>query len=389
MGNSLSNMVRSASRRPPRDNPSAPSVASVPSVTAAVVDDIFQDDDNELNDPDLKSFDDCMKQRTEKVLGSLENGMKQGGLELSALKDVTNGVMGMNEEVVDYIVACDQNVWANEEMKELVSDYFRNSLEALDFCGVLERSVQQARDNQIYIEAALSQMPEDGNPSDDACKQILQELDNFERADNPFSAEFSKLFLEVYDRQRKLQERLTEKRKKYQKKERNLRVMKKITTVILTASCVSLVVCAAVAMAVASPVTASSVSAAASLPFEFMHSWLHRLWAHYEQKIRTERGIVDAAHWGTWVAIKDLDTINTEVRRLKNEIEGFNRNIEFARDRGDSLAVQNSIRMIRKKHEQFVKQLDDLASHVNECIKRVTTARSRVLVKILSQSNRA
>ncbi|BBM97750.1 hypothetical protein MPTK1_1g08020 [Marchantia polymorpha subsp. ruderalis] len=385
MGNSVSHMLR---RRAPQKRGSATASVAA-SVTAAVVEDIFQDDDNELNDPDLKSFDDCMKQRTEKVLGSLEKGMKQGGLELSALKDVTNGVMGMNDEVVDYIEACDQDVWANEEMKDLVSDYFRNSLEALDFCGVLERSVQQARDNQIFIETALSLLPDDANPTDEACKQILQELDHFAHADNPFAAEFSKLFLEVYDRQRKLQERLTEKRRKYQKKERNLRVMKKITTVILTASCVSLVVCAAVAMAVASPVLDSTVAEAASLPFEFMHSWLHRLWAHYEQRIRSERGVADAAHWGTWVAIKDLDTINTEVRRLRNEIEGIHRNIEFARDRGDSLAVQNSIRMIRKKHEQFVKQLDDLASHVNECIKRVTTARSRVLVKILSQSSRA
>ncbi|KAL3700408.1 hypothetical protein R1sor_018430 [Riccia sorocarpa] len=409
MGNNLSSSIKSSFRRTPRGNGSSsvtvhersdspaptktttagtdPSIASL-STTASNPNGqkampVFYDDnelnepdlksfdDNELNDPDLKNFDNGMKQRTEKVLGSLENGMKGGGLHLSVLEDVTNGLLGMNEDVVNYILECDLDVWANDEMKELVTDYFKNSLEVLDFCGVLEKCVQQARDNQIFVEQAMSKMPDDGNPSDDTCTRILLELSNFLEAPNPFT-EFQTLFSVVYERQRKLQEKLTERRRKYHRKERNVRVMKKITTVILTASCVSLVVCAAVAMAVASPFFAGGVTAAASLPLEAMHGWLNKLWAHYEQKVRAERGVVDAAHWGTWVAIKDLDTMTTEVRRLTSEIEGFNRNIEFAQERGDSLALQNSIRMIRRKHEQFVKQLDDLGVHVNECIKRIT-----------------
>ncbi|KAL2651327.1 hypothetical protein R1flu_019455 [Riccia fluitans] len=396
MGNSLSSTFKATFRRlTPRGNDSSSSTAPEKSSDHVVPNyPIFpaaldgqgttpvMEDDNELNDPDLKKFDNGMKQRTEKVLGSLENGMKHGGLELSVLEDVTNGLLGMNEDVVNYILECDLDVWANEEMKELVTDYFRNSLEALDFCTVLETCVQQAKYNQVWcIDTALKKMPEDGSPSDEACSEILAELDRFLEAKNPFS-EFQDLFKAVHERQRKLQEKLAEKRRRYHRKERNLRVMKKITTVILTASCVSLVVCAAVAMAVASPVLAGGATAAASLPFDAMHSWLNKLWAHYEQRIRTERGIVDAAHWGTWVAIKDLDTMETEVRRLKSEIEAFSRNIEFAKERGDSLAVQNSIRMIRKKNEQFVKQLDDLSAHVNECINRIIKARGVVLDRI-------
>ncbi|KAL2621918.1 hypothetical protein R1flu_002123 [Riccia fluitans] len=360
MGNSLSSTFKATFRRTPRGNDSSSSTAlekssdhvvtNYSNVSAALDGQgttPVVEDDNELNDPDLKNCDNGMKQRTEKVLGSLENGMKQGGLELSVLEDVTNGLLGMNEDVVNYILECDLDVWANEEMKELVTDYFKNSLEALDFCTVLESCVRS-------------------------------KLDRFLEAKNPFF-EFQDPFKAVYDWQWKLQEKLAEKRRKYHRKERNLRVMKKITTVILTASCVSLVVCAAVAMAVASPVLAGGVTAAASLPFDAMHSWLNKLWAHYEQRIRTERGIVDAAHWGTWVAIKDLDTTETEVRRLKSEIEAFSRNIEFARERGDSLAVQNFIRMIRMKNEQFVKQLYDLSAHVNECISRINKARGVVI----------
>lgn len=100
-------------------------------------------------DPDVKRFDDKLHTRTQEALSSLAEGVERlgQGVSFKSLKDVTTSLLEVDNEVVHVILAYKEDVWANKELMDLVTEYLNTSLEALDFCGVLEKCVQQTRDN--------------------------------------------------------------------------------------------------------------------------------------------------------------------------------------------------------------------------------------------------
>lgn len=103
-------------------------------------------------DPDVKRFDDKLHSRTKEALSSLA----AGGVSLDSLKDVTTKLLEVDNEVVHVILQYKEDVQANKELMDLVTDYLDTSLEALDFCTVLETCVQKTRDNlERHIEVQL------------------------------------------------------------------------------------------------------------------------------------------------------------------------------------------------------------------------------------------
>lgn len=100
-------------------------------------------------DPDVMRFDDKLHTRTQEALSSLAEGVERlgQGVSFKSLKDVTTSLLEVDNEVVHVILAYKEDVWANKELMDLVTEYLNTSLEALDFCGVLENCVQQTRDN--------------------------------------------------------------------------------------------------------------------------------------------------------------------------------------------------------------------------------------------------
>jgi len=67
----------------------------------------------------------------------------------------------MNQEVVKVILDCKKDIWKNQEMFELVEDYFENSLKTLDFCAALEKGLRRARDSHLLILVALQQFEDE------------------------------------------------------------------------------------------------------------------------------------------------------------------------------------------------------------------------------------
>ena len=109
-------------------------------------------------DPDVKRFDDKLRTRTQEALSSLAEGVDGPGQGVSfkSLKDVTTSLLEVDNEVVHVILAYKEDVWANKELMDLVSEYLNTSLEALDFCGVLEKCVQQTHDNlELHLQVGI------------------------------------------------------------------------------------------------------------------------------------------------------------------------------------------------------------------------------------------
>ncbi|KAG0611297.1 hypothetical protein M758_7G129900 [Ceratodon purpureus] len=337
-------------------------------------------------DPDVKRFDDKLHTRTQEALSSLAEGVERPGQGVSfkSLKDVTTSLLEVDNEVVHVILAYKEDVWANKELMDLVTEYLNTSLEALDFCGVLEKCVQQTRDNlELHLQVAINHMPAEGEPTQQQSESVLKELQGFVRAANPFSEDFSNQFMTVYQRHLEMQNKLQVKKKKLDTKLRSVRGWMKVSNIILGATCAAVLLCRVIADAIAAPRVAVDLAEESKKPGRGMGSWLKPLCRRYEQ-IRAQTAIIEDASKGTFVAIQDLNNIKASVERLKNETAAITRNIRFGEDRRhDPYSLQVAVEAIRRKQAAFIDQLEDLRETVIQSRGRINRARTVVLVRIL------
>ncbi|XP_070054324.1 UPF0496 protein At4g34320-like [Nicotiana tomentosiformis] len=106
-------------------------------------------------DADLQSFDATLQARTSHAINPLVGGFEVRALSFDSLKQVTESLLEMNQEVVKVILDCKKDIWNTQELFELVEEYFDNRLKTLEFLAALEKCLKRARDSQLLILIAL------------------------------------------------------------------------------------------------------------------------------------------------------------------------------------------------------------------------------------------
>lgn len=133
-------------------------------------------------DRDLQTFDTTLQARTNQVMMSLAAGVEVKALSFDSLKEVTECLLEMNQEVVKVILECKQDIWKTPELFELVEEYFENSLQTLDFCTALEKCLKRARDSQLLLLVALGMFDEESGVEGESYAKTLEELTKFQAA---------------------------------------------------------------------------------------------------------------------------------------------------------------------------------------------------------------
>ncbi|KAJ0098186.1 hypothetical protein Patl1_27625 [Pistacia atlantica] len=95
-------------------------------------------------DPDLQPFDNIIHERTSRVSSSLSTGVEVRSLSFDSLKEVIGCLLDMNQEVAKVILECKKDKWNNQELFNLVEEYFESSIQILDFCTVFENCLKRA-----------------------------------------------------------------------------------------------------------------------------------------------------------------------------------------------------------------------------------------------------
>ncbi|KAA8531802.1 hypothetical protein F0562_006481 [Nyssa sinensis] len=335
-------------------------------------------------DPGLKSFDSTLHERTSRVINTLAVGIEVQSLSLDSLREVTECLLETNQEVVKMILECKKDIWKNKEMFELVEDFFENSLQTLDFCTALERCLKRARDSQLIIHVALQQFEEEQREGIDGEKyysRTLQELKNFKAAGDPFSEEFFLLFHSVYKQQVCMLEKLNILKNKLDKKLKSVKSWRRISNIIFAAAFASVLICSVVAAAITAPPVVTALAAAAAVPLGSMGKWFNSLWKRYENELKGQWEIICSVNVGTYIAIKDLDSIRVLVHRLEIEIESLLQNADFALREEEAMVL--AMDEIKKKLRGFMQTIDDLSEHTDKCGRHIRRARSVLLQRII------
>nr|XP_016508587.1 PREDICTED: UPF0496 protein At3g49070-like [Nicotiana tabacum] len=102
---------------------------------------------------------------------------------------------------------------------------------------------------------------------------------------------------------------------------------------------------------------------------------------------------LDIAAKGTYILIRDLDTISRLVGRLTDELEDLQAIVRFWLERGGDpvqLQLQASgevARQLKKIYASFVEQLDELEEHLYLCFMTINRARNLVITEIMNSGH--
>ncbi|KAI3446073.1 hypothetical protein Pfo_002738 [Paulownia fortunei] len=336
-------------------------------------------------DEDLQSFDTTLQVRTNNVINTLAAGVEVRALSFESLREVTECLLEMNQEVVKVILDCKKDIWKNQELFELVEEYFENSLKTLDFCAALEKCLKSARDSQLLIHIALQQFEEEDEvEGNERYSKTLEELKNFKDAGDPFTEEFFQIFQSVYRQQMLMLERLQSKKNKLDKKLKYIHAWRKVSSIIFAATFAAVLICSVVAAAMAAPPVAAALAAATSIPLGSMGRWIDSLLKNYENALKAQKEIINCMNVGTYVTIKDLDNIRVLVDRLEIEIESLLRSADFAINEE---AVKLSVEDIKKKLVVFMKNIEELGVQADNCSRDIRKARTVILQRIIKHPN--
>ncbi|KAM7506928.1 hypothetical protein LguiA_017381 [Lonicera macranthoides] len=374
MGTLCSKPTADTSNRSPQSNSNPQSPPDLSSYEAAV-----------RLDSDLQSFDSSLQERTNRVISSLSVGVEVHSLSLDSLREVTESLLEVNQEVVKVILECKKDIWKNKELFNLVEDYFENSRQTLDFCTALDKCLKRARDLQLIINLAFhkfeGEQREYVNGESRNYLKTQNELKNFKDAGDPFSDEFFKLFQSVYRQQVVMLEKLQIKKSKLDKKMKSVKAWRKVSMIIFAATFTAVLICSVVAAALTAPPVLTALAAAAAVPLGSMGKWINSIWKKYENEVKGQRDIIGTMQIGTYVVIKDLDSIRVLVDKLEIEMESLLQNADFGLREEDAVVI--AIDEIKKKLGGFMQTIEDLIKHADKCSRDISRGRTVILQRII------
>ncbi|KAL6522640.1 hypothetical protein OROMI_031598 [Orobanche minor] len=338
-------------------------------------------------DSDLQMFDTTLQARTNNVINSLAAGVEVRTLSFDSLREITECLLEMNQEVVKVILDCKKDIWRNQELFDLVEEYFENSLKTLDFCASLEKCLKSARDGQLLIHIALQHFEDEEDREAGGhvrYSKTLEELRSFKNAGDPFTEDFFVIFQSVYQQQMSMLEKLQSKKGRLDKKLKYLRAWRRVSSVIFVATFAAVLICSVVAAAMAAPPVAAALAAATSIPLGSMGKWIDSLLRNYENAVKGQKEVINSMSVGTYVTIMDLDSIRVLVDKLEIEIESLLRSADFAVSEG---SVRIGVEEIKKKLVVFMKNTEELGAQADNCSRDIRRARTVILQRIIKHPN--
>lgn len=255
----------------------------------------------------------------------------------------------------------------------LLSDYFSNTSDASHLCGFLLKDIDHMRRRYKSLKDPFESSQNESCPQINRLPIVVTRVTLFSRS-NPFcsTAPSMSRFQAVQNISSDLLKQLESRRDKTQSKIRRLKKLKcgsAVCLVALTASLVVIVAAHVFVLLVAAPgVMATSLEL---ISIEKLVSWSAQL---------------DTAAKGTYILIRDLDTISRLVVRLNNELERVDALMQRWVERGDDRlqASEEVASQLKKNNQSFIEQLDELEEHLYLCFMTINRARNLVTKEILN-----
>lgn len=253
----------------------------------------------------------------------------------------------------------------------LLIDYFSTTSDASYLCGLILKDIDYMRRKFKSFNTPPASHQNGSCPKINHLPIVVTRVTLLSRS-NPFSLLGPSMsrFRAVQDGCSSLLKQLESRRDKTRSKIRRLKKLKfgsAVILVALTATLVVVVAAHAFVMLVAAP--GIMVGSLEAISVEQLGRWSAQ---------------VDAAAKGTYILIRDLDTISRLVARLSNELERVDGLMRLWVQRGGSEEVASQL---NRNNQSFMEQLDELEEHLYLCFTTINRARNLVTKQILNSAS--
>lgn len=271
-------------------------------------------------------------------------------------------------------------IHTHRETHSILSEYFSQTAEASLLCSLLLKDVQRTRSRYKSLKSALDSLQKTPYSPKSHMPKIMTRLTKFCNSLNPLVSSTSSplRFKTVQASCSKLLKSIELRRNKTNAKLQLIKKFQRGSVVFVMALTISLTVIVAthaLALIVAAPTLMIG-------SFQLMST----------KKLARSSAQLDIAAKGTYILIRDLDTISRLVGRLNDELEDLQAIIRFWLVRGGDpvqLQLQASgevARQLKKNYANFVEQLDELEEHLYLCFMTINRARNLVITEIMNSS---
>lgn len=341
-----------------------------------------------VEDPNLQSLDATIRERTNRVITSLANGIEVRSISIESLGEVTGSLLEMNQDVAKVILECKQDIWnkKDKELFSLVEDFFENSLETLKFCNALDKCLNRARERHVMVKSAITYFEEEVQNGVEGSTYLktLQELKVFKEAGDPFTEDFYSLFQSVYQQQASMLKKLQIRKQKLDKKLKSLKTLKRVSNAIFVAAFVSVLIFSVVAAAISAPPVVTALVGALLVPMGSVGKWCDSLFKRYEKALNGQRNLIITMHDASYITLMDLNNIRVRIDQLEIKIESMLQSADFALRNEDG--VKFAIDEIKKNIDTFAETIEALSKQADECSRQIRRARTVVVKKIINYS---
>ncbi|VVB14258.1 unnamed protein product [Arabis nemorensis] len=341
-------------------------------------------------DPDLKSFDSSLHQRTSKLFSSLASrGGKTENSSLDSLKEVCEFLVDLSQDVVKIIIEGKEDVSKNQELKSLVDLYFESTNKTLDLFNTVEKCVEKAEISQLVIRVAIQQFETESMDTDfvgnkkKKYAETLKELNKVKAMGDPFGDEFTTQYESVYKEQVMLLDKIRELQVMLEKKHKNVKKLRRLGNIIFATALLSVIT---LSLIVTSPVVAT-VAIGLATPIATAGTWVIGMLKDSEKSVKTQKHLFLLTENSTQVNIESMKTIKNLVETLVIRISSILKTVEVAVEKREEEAMKLVMQEIIKKVEGFAEKIEQVGANVAKCSKVVVSGRVLVMEHIANSAS--
>ncbi|KAH7834254.1 hypothetical protein Vadar_014196 [Vaccinium darrowii] len=354
---------------------------------------------------DIQTSDGSLVDRTNQVITSLATGVEVKALSFDSLKQGTELLVDMNQEVVKVILKFKQDIRETPELFELVKEFFENSSQTLNFCSDLEKCLERARDRQSLILETLRAFDEESGlqGGNNGYVKTLEGLKNFKDAGDPFPDKFVKIFQTFCIHQKSILDKLETRKQQLEEKLNTSQAWRMICSIIFATMITGVLIFSVVGAVIAAPPVGVALAAASEPLLACMGTWIDSRWKKFKNAVKGQKDVVQSivghmtmeGYVGSRIVIADLDNIRVIIEKLEIDVKYLLKNVDNIHRKPRKKKkivvkedeVRKEIQKINKKMEEFNRNVEHLGEHTGKCIQDVRRARTVVLYGLIKPHN--
>ncbi|KAF3786223.1 hypothetical protein EJ110_NYTH25824 [Nymphaea thermarum] len=287
----------------------------------------------------------------------------------------TTCLLDTNDHAAEEILAYKEDIRSNDQLYDIVKEYFDLSYKTLDFLFDLQRRLNELKGKLAMLRSSFQ------HPTSRETKVLA--LEKFRDCEG-FNADLISSLTNVITAHTCFLVKLQGWKDKSEKRINILRRRRKMIYVLFVTVFVCAVVCSILAAALhALPLLASLPAAAVTLTsWGPLTSWVENLWKGEESNLQSDVQIAEKVKRSNSVVIHELRGIKLSVKALMDQKAILESNTELVLGTADDNFILNNMKSIMQTSRRLIERMDKLDEQVTTCCSGIENRRSEILERI-------